>query len=422
MVPLPDRIGRIAYPCPSAQGPPSPARPLPTMIPYLAATLLAVAGADRGPCHEGHLPTTEPGLQSLTGCTASSFAQDRHGRVAWFDGSYEAGLAKARAEDRVVMLYFFADNARCRELDREAFCDDRTVAALEPAVCIPIDVDSEAGRMLASGFPTEDYYPALVFLDPDGELRDRIIGYVEKGKMRSEVDRILRDEDTLGDRRRRVAAQPDDVMALWDLAELLDWFDLETEYAQVVARLHELDPAGKTLPLRTLSMRATMKACTPENDYAPLRAFLAEETYSELLFDGWMRIAMYEGMQCKNAKVAGDKEAADARRIAAFRARFTAWPHSPERYAAGIGNNIAWDVYLDWPKLPADLHQEAIRVARAASEAKPESAEILDTLACLLFSDGQVDEAVRLMRECIRLEPDRALWEDRLVMFEKEEA
>ena len=403
-------------------GPPLPRAPQLNMIPFFAATLLAVAGADRGPCHEGHIPTTEPGLQSLTGCSASMLAQDRHGRVAWFDGTYEAGLAKARAEDRVVMLYFYADNARCRELDREAFCDDRTVDALEPVVCIPIDADSEAGRVLASSFPTENYYPALIFLDPDGELRDRVIGYVEKNTMRSEVDRILRDEATLGDYRRRVAAQPDDVLALWDLAELLDWFDLKAERAKIVARLHELDPEGKTLPLRMLAMRATLEACTSENDYAPLRAFLAEETYSEILFDGWMQIAMYEGMQCKNAKVAGNKEEADARRIAAFRARFTAWPHSPEMFAAGIGNNIAWDVYLDWPKLPADLHQEAIRVARLASEAKPQSAEILDTLACLLFLDGQVDEAVRLMRECIRLEPDRGLWEDRLEMFEKEEA
>lgn len=390
------------------------------MISILVLPLLLLSGADQGP-QIGAEPA--PALTATTDDDYASLPlQERHGRVTWFEGSYEECLKQARIENRVVLLNFYTDNSRCRKLDREAYCDDRVVKALEPALCLSVDVDTPQGRALSAQYPTEDYYPALVFLDPDGALRDRILGYADTKWMLIEIERVLRDEGTLGDLRRQSEAKPDDLLALWAYARKLEKLDDHAKFEAAVARLRTLDPEAKSLPLRTLHMRGVLKSCTPENRFEPLRAFLAEESYDELLFEGWMRLASFERMCAKDAKMAGEKATAAKHMVAFHRARFAAWPHCREQDAPFLGNNIAWDVYQDWPTIPDDLRREAIRVANKAVEAQPEAVEILDTLACLLFADGQVDEAVRLMQRCVQLDPERELWAERLEMFQKEEA
>lgn len=392
------------------------------MISLLVLPFIALLGADHGPKPGVDLTVPATHLDPHDDSFASGFHQERHGRVVWFEGTYEEGLAKARAEDRVVLLNFYTNNSRSRKLDREAYCDDKVVAALAPVVCLSVDSESEVGKTLNAKYPTENYFPALIFLDADGALRDRLLGYADSRQMLSEIERILRDEGTLGDLRRKSEAKPDDVLALWDYARKLEELDNLAKFQIAVERLRALDPEGKSLPLRTLAMREAVKACSNENNYAPLRTFLANESFGELLFDGWMRISQFEMMQAKAASMAGETSAALTHRLASHRARFEAWPHCPKAFAPFFGNNIAWDIYLDWPTMPDDLRREAIQVARQAVAARPEEAELLDTLACLLFNDGQVDEAVRLMRKCLHMEPDRDLWVERLEMFQKEEA
>lgn len=392
------------------------------MISLLVLPFLALLGADHGPKTGVDLPVPLTQPDHCDDAFAPGFLQERHGRVVWFEGTYDEARTKARAEDRVILLNFYTDNSRCRKLDREAYCDDKVVAALVPVVCLSVDSESEIGKALITKYPTENYFPALIFLDADGALRDRLIGYADSRQMLGEIERILRDEGTLGDLRRKSEAKPDDVLALWDYARKLEELDDLSNFQLAVERLRALDPEGKSLPLRTLLMREAAKACSRDNNYAPLREFLETETFGELLFDGWMRISQFEQMQAKAASMGNDASAALAHRLAAHRARFEAWPHCPKPFAPFYGNNIAWDIYLEWPTIPDDLRREAIQVARQAVASRPEEAELLDTLACLLFNDGQVDEAVRLMRKCLQLEPDRDLWVERLEMFEKEEA
>ncbi|MDF1799929.1 MAG: thioredoxin family protein, partial [Planctomycetota bacterium] len=169
----------------------------------------------------------------------------QHGKVDWFDGTYEELLEKAKKEDRVVLLSFFSkDCGYCKRLDREAFSDDDVVATLEPVLCLSIDAHSETGRVLDEQFPTNGHYPALIFLDPDGSLRDRILGYKPTSYVLELIESILRDEGTLGDLRRQVEAAPEDLDKIWAYARRLDRFDDAAGYAEQVARLRELDPKG----------------------------------------------------------------------------------------------------------------------------------------------------------------------------------
>lgn len=357
-----------------------------------------------------------PAPQAPTAVLAPNHA--RHGKVQWFEGTYAELLTKAERENRVVLLNFYTDLCRyCLDLDREGYSDESVVAALEPVLCFSIDAESELGKPLNARFPTENYYPALIFLDPDGALRDRIVGYMPTRQLLPEIQRILRDEDTLGDLRRKVEAKPKDLTAILDYAFKLEELGDQAACDRQVARIKELDPEGKSLAVHKMAMRDAMRKMAESGDDDPLRALLAKETYPELLFKGWNRLAIGEMMRAKKAGMQGLTELAQKHRLAYHEAHLNAWPHCPTELISRYGNEVAWKLYLDWPALDKEMRAAAIAVARKAVEVAPKAAEILDTLACLLFNDGQVDEAVRLMRECLRLEPDRDLWEQRLEMF-----
>jgi thioredoxin-related protein len=342
----------------------------------------------------------------------------RHGHVEWFDGTFDELLAKAAREKRVVLLNFYTDLcAYCRVLDREAYSDSSVVEALKPVLCFSINADSEAGRALDASYPTEDHYPALIFLDSDGALRDRIIGYLPTRQFLPEVERILRNEDTLSDLREKVAKSPADVEAIWALACKLEQLgDLEA-CDKEIEHIKKLDPQGKSRPMHHLALSAAIKKSIRTDDDEALRKLLAIEIYPELLFEGWNQLAFQDLMRAKAASMQGLGELARRHKLAYHQSHLNAWPNCPSNLRADYGNHVAWELYLDWSRVDEDLRQAAINVAREAVGAAPKAPEILDTLACLLFNDGQIDEAVRLMQKCIRLEPDRDLWEDRLEMF-----
>ena len=86
-----------------------------------------------------------------------------------------------------------------------------------------------------------------------------------------------------------------------------------------------------------------------------------------------------------------------------------------------MGNHISWELYREWGTLDESLQDFAIETARAAVEAMPNHPDILDTLACCLFSAGKNEEAVQIMRRCIQLQPNEQIWLERLEMFLAEE-
>jgi hypothetical protein len=342
----------------------------------------------------------------------------QHGKVEWFQGSYEELLATARAEQRVVLLSFYSDRCTyCARFDREAYSDREVLASLEPVLAFAVDADSEAGRRLDRQYPTEQHYPALVFLDPDGQLRDRLIGYRPVDYLLPELERILADEGTLGDLRRQAAAAPKDLDVIWALARRLDEFGDDQGYQAQVARLRELDPEGTSRPLHHLALLEALDELELSGDAASLQELLARETYPDLLFRGWNEIARHERELSILANRARQREAAAAHRVAIHRAHLNAWPHVPTDLEAWYGNHLAWEIYKDWALLDDELRERGTEIARVVVSREPGRAESLDTLACLLFSGGEVEEAVELMRTCIRLQPSKQLWRERLEMF-----
>ena len=392
----------------------------------LPALLLAVlSGASDSPPAPG-TPAAWTGADARPTSTDDLYLRPlgaSHGKVDWFEGTYDELLARARAEGKVVMLSFYDETCRfCARLDREAYSDDDVLAVLEDVLCMSVDADSPVGRELDARYPTGGHYPAVIFLDPDGGLRDRISGYVPVSYFLPELERILRDEGTLGDLRRKVAAAPEDLGHIWAYAQRLDEFGDRVGYRAQVLRLRALDPEGDSQPLRHLAMLDAIDELGARRDDGPLRALLAEETYGELLYLGWSTLARHELSEARRAERADRTGACHAHRLAFHQAHLNAWPHVPKAYRAWFGNHVAWDIYKDWAILSDEVRAKGIEIARIATDLEPGSPDLLDTLACLLFSDGQLDEAIELARRCIALEPDKDLWRNRLALFTAEES
>ncbi len=114
--------------------------------------------------------------------------------VDWAD--YGPGLARAKAENRLVLVDFYADWCQpCKVMDRETFTDRRVVEALDDLV--PVRVDSEETRS-REGFVgaelAERYgvtgYPTLMLLNGDGEIVARQFGMQSPRQLLAWIDDV----------------------------------------------------------------------------------------------------------------------------------------------------------------------------------------------------------------------------------------
>jgi len=88
-------------------------------------------------------------------------------------------------------------------------------------------------------------------------------------------------------------------------------------------------------------------------------------------------------------------------------AQLEAWPNDSTAL-----NNLAWMYARCNRKL-----EEALALAKRGVELAPSSPVFLDTLAEVKYRLGSVDEAIKDMRGCVRLDPRSANYRANLVRF-----
>ena len=90
----------------------------------------------------------------------------------------------------------------------------------------------------------------------------------------------------------------------------------------------------------------------------------------------------------------------------------------PADQVSPFGNSLAWSYYEARALLSPEDKAFALEVAERAQAAAKDDTSILDTYACCLSMNGKKDEAIRQVRRCIELEPDKQQWKDRLAELE----
>jgi tetratricopeptide (TPR) repeat protein len=143
-----------------------------------------------------------------------------------------------------------------------------------------------------------------------------------------------------------------------------------------------------------------------DKDYAT-----AEESLKKVLvFDPENAVAHEKlGLICEATDRADEAAEHYRKRIDAYRAELKEDPGN-----ADLCNTVAW--FLAERHLHLD---EALTLARRAVELEPDNAAYLDTLAEVVFQNGQVAEAVRLEKQAIDLDAKQEEYPKRLQKFEE---
>jgi len=356
-------------------------------------------------------------------------ACQRDASKIWFKGDLEAARAEATARDTVVMIEFYAEWCNwCRRLETDTFSEPAVRRELEQIVSLRRNAEKE-GAGLADSFEV-DSYPTMVFLDPDGNEMDRILGYLPPDKFLSRIERI-RTGDTFLACLRQLEKDPGDVEAIErSVGGLLERSDPEGAIRRIEA-FHQAT-GGDELDL----CRKLMFAARGE-----LHARVYQRA-AKLYRSGWDRsfdvpdtagtahlhTLLSEGLtqlpdddQAELLRQARHDDAADLLEIPdleagsrhnllevadfAFRNGhydfaadlYVRWYESEaENSQAEVLNDVAWRLYLSGREI-----ERAIDIAQRsfAAESEPETA---DTLARLLYVTGAVAEAVALEERAAR--------------------
>jgi tetratricopeptide (TPR) repeat protein len=375
----------------------------------LLVALLLGAPACAGPVHQ------DP---AASGVIVQSVRRSSDVRVQpnWYTGSFDDLLREAASSQRIVLLNFRSDwITYSKMLDKVTLSSPDVLAELEDLLCFAIDGDSKEGKNLGKKFQVRTP-PALVFLDPDGRLRDQLCGFYGPAPFVKELRRIRRNEGTFSDLRARVQKSPDDLDSRWQLACKLKTIGDLRGFEEQVSQIRERDPEAKSVAARRMRLCDLATAAGVEFDLEPLYAFVRAESDRTLLFEGWLEIWKLEGEAARSIR---DPEKARSHGQRYFESARALWPLVPEEEYGRLGNNIAWNVYENRASAShADL-EFALQVATKAVAAAPDVAAVVDTYACCLHALGRVDEALVQVKRCIELDPQNPSWRERLTEFTK---
>ncbi len=111
-------------------------------------------------------------------------AKEEAAHGVWIESDFEAALAKAKAERKLVLVDTYAQwCAQCKELDEKTW-PDPAVQAWIKANAIAVRIDTDAQRKdLAKKFEIRGY-PTVMLMDADGkEVRPRLFGFEKPDKM-----------------------------------------------------------------------------------------------------------------------------------------------------------------------------------------------------------------------------------------------
>jgi thiol-disulfide isomerase/thioredoxin len=366
-------------------------------------------------------PPIAPGPSAVM---ARLSAED-HGKLNWFQGSFEEALAQAKASNKLVFIDFWTTWCGwCKRLNKDTFSDDTVVAEMKDIICLSIDAESKTGRPIAERFRLKGY-PALILLAADGTPEDSIGGYLPPDKFKKEIQRVRAGQGTVGDFKKQVAADKADLDKRFQLAQKLQELGDDAGHDAQMAEIRKLDPEGKSLPLHRLAFEEVIAKITAgfqkdqSLDTAAMATFLAKETYPELLFQGNASLAQMHAYLADQSEKAGDANAAKQHGADSRAAMKAAWKVVPESKLVEYGNSVAGSLYEARESLaPADK-AFALEVAEKVAGAAKDNVESIYVYSCCLFMNGRKDEALKQLARCVELDPKNDDFKDRIAEFQR---
>jgi len=383
------------------------------MLTSLALALAICASAP-------HIPATVPGPPPVNPAV----------EIAWFQGPHMSALGKARKERKPIALYFWMDgSAQCSRLYAETLQEAPVAQVLDDTICVGIDIASTQGTRLVQRYGVT-VLPTLLFLTPDGEAEDVVIGFIPAGGLVAEIQRIQAGTNTVSDFRRRLDESPEDLALRHQLATKLRDVGDGAGHDALVAEIRALDPEGATptgarLLFWEVRQQALGGAAPAEVDLAPVYAHLERITPREIRFEAWDWVAQFEL----------ERERGKEGRVAARRA----WEFAGDSNRLPFGARTARGFFQMRGELDEGDKAFLLEIGRKAGELvraldgdvsglqglEWEEGEgydsglafVLEAQSMAEFVNGNLKEAIALIEECLALAPENPELPGRLALY-----
>jgi len=361
--------------------------------------------------------------------------------------TFEEALALAEAEDKPVVIDFFADwCGPCKRFTADYEADAAAQSDFaEKAVLFKIDAEKGDGVGLAARFNVSAY-PNFVAVNAEGAEIDRWVGYGDLDTWMEQVDAVAADPVTLRQRVRRFRTEPtaDDGLKIGKNYDAQGLFGEALAYFR---RVQQLDPTAEGLGTeifgaissgaarRGLYTGAEVVAAAEE---ALAGANVSDETTRDIVYQvyqaarGLDRIDLYvpfierglaatEGVtepwpvMMRNNMLVHEALYVKEDGALAFARRKDAAPEGWADDPAQL-NSIAWWCFENEVALEEgqDLAQRGVELAQDDGQ----KANILDTLAELCNLAGDCGQALEYMRQAVALAPDNEHFQEQIERFE----
>jgi len=290
------------------------------------------------------------------------------------------------------------------------------VTEMKDVLCYSIDAESSTGRAVAEKLNVTRF-PTLLFLEPDGPLREKLVGFLPPEPFVEQVQRIKKNEGTVSRIRLDVEETPLDLTLRWRYALKLRSVGDARGYEREVAFIRENDPEGTSIGSRTLNLRMLKQRSNEDLSLQRVYDFLTNEEDEHLVFEAWFFLFKMESHLADH----GEEEKRPEHSRLQLAAARTVWNNVPEPLVQKVASEIVRIFLHTRERLGPDHRVFLVQISEAMLELTPEDPSRIAMHGVCLFTAGRKEEAIQTMHRAIEIDPENRRWSLFLAEFEKDD-
>lgn len=326
----------------------------------------------------------------------------------WVQGGYDDALTKAKSDnDKLVMVEFSTEWCSwCKRLDAQTWPDPQVIEVARQHL-VPVEIDAEKGDgiELAKKFRIGGY-PTMVFLNAEGEEVDRIPGYLPAEDMVGELTRIVNGIDTYPTLKARLEENPNDPGLLIQFAqkvENMSGLEGAVSYWEKILDLAEADGDQRALSRFKIAQHTVEQTASPD----ALQAYISQNTDSPYIPEAYNNLSRYY------------RRAGDGDGEAQVLQQYVTFMEQNGTVSTQLYNGYAWRMAELERNLEDALAKSEMAIELLPETADPESrAQVMDTHAEVLWKLGRSEEAVKVIDQCIALQPEDEYYAKQKMKFQ----
>ena len=304
--------------------------------------------------------------------------------IKFLRGKLAEAVNKAEETKKPIMVDFITDWCRwCDTLDARTYSNANVADYINKHV-VPIKIDSEKGEGIdiAKKYGVMAY-PTILFIHPNGDEIDRILGYVPTEPFLKTVTDYVNGVNTISTMLADVKTKPDDPALRYALAA--KYMDRNNSAGAIehFKKLLELDPSNTLGHNEEAEYNVAVATFKESKDAKPVEEFAAKYPKSDMA-----RSALYTLWRT----YAKAKDGEHARKY--FIQYIDGNPSD-----ASMMNNYAWACAENGINLDqaAEVIKEAVNLATKDGE----KASFIDTYATVEFARGNTEQAIDLEQRAL---------------------